>query len=138
MKLAISRPEEIKHIRTFLNECSWLKDELKYNELEDIDFLNFELLKNFDKTSAKSFLFSMVNEIKALYYEKALWNLETLLENCADKNLDYLYLNSEIRAGQEAIEILKEINAYLSPNPKNHIYSQSVFHEKIKSVLSKL
>ena len=60
MKLALSQPNEIQHIRKFLNECGWLK------------------------------------------------------------------------------ELLKEIDDYLSPNPKNHIYCQSVLHEKIKSVLSKV
>jgi len=35
MKLALSQPNEIQHIRKFLNECGWLKDELRHMELED-------------------------------------------------------------------------------------------------------
>lgn len=51
---------------------------------------------------------------------------------------DTLDFNPKIKAGFDAIELLKEIDDYLSPNPKNHIYSQSVLHEKIKSLLSKV
>lgn len=138
MKLALSQPNEIQHIRKFLNECGWLKDELRYMKLEDVDFSEFELLKDFNQKDSSEFLFSVLNEIKALYHEKALWNLETLIDNCADKTLDHLDFNPKINAGFDAIELLKEIDDYLSPNPKNHIYCQSVLHEKIKSVLSKV
>ncbi len=138
MKLALSQPNEIQHIRKFLNECGWLKDELRHSELEDVDFSEFELLKDFNQNDSSEFLFSVLNEIKALYHEKALWNLETLIDNCADKTLDHLDFNPKINAGFDAIELLQEIDNYLSPNPKNHIYSQSVLHEKIKSVLSKV
>lgn len=138
MRLSISQPNEIHHIKNFLKECGWLKDELKHTELEDVDFSEFELLKDFNQKDASEFLFSVVNEIKALYHEKAMWNLETLLDNCADKSLDYLDFNSDIKAGQEAIELLKEIDDYLEPNPKNNIYSQSILHQKVKYVLSKV
>ena len=138
MKLAKSQPNEIQHIKKFLKECGWLKDELKHNELEDVNFSEFELLKDFNKKNASEFLFSVVNEIKALHHEKAMWNLETLLDNCSDKSLDYLDFNPEIKTGFYAIELLKEIDAYLSPNPKNNIYSQSILHEKIKTLLSKV
>ena len=138
MKLAISRQTEIDHIKTFLKECGWLKDELSHTELEDVDFSEFELLKDFNKKEASEFLYSVVNEIKALYHEKAMWNLEVLIDNCADKSLDYLDFNSDIKAGHEAIELLKEIDEYLEPNPKNNIYSQSILHQKVKSILSKV
>lgn len=85
MKLALSQPNEIQHIRKFLNECGWLKDELRHMELEDVDFSEFELLKDFNQKDSSEFLFSVLNEIKALYHEKALWNLETLNKKLRQK-----------------------------------------------------
>ena len=41
-------------------------------------------------------------------------------------------------AGFEAIELLKEIDNYISPNPLNYIGFDSILHEKIKSILSKV
>lgn len=73
-----------------------------------------------------------------IHFRRILWNCQTMLVNCADLSKDHLDFNEEIKAGQDAIELLKEIDKYLSPNPKNHIYCQSVLHEKIKSVLSKV
>ena len=63
IKLAKSQPNEIQHIKNFLKECGWLKDELKHTELEDVDFSEFELLKDFNQKDASEFLFSVVNEI---------------------------------------------------------------------------
>ena len=130
MKLAKSQPNEIQHIKNFLKECGWLKDELKHTELEDVDFSEFELLKDFNQKDASEFLFSVVNEIKALYHEKAMWNLETLLDNCADKSLDYLDFNSNIKAGQEAIELLKELRGF-APYCTDH-------RQRVDDILSKV
>ena len=130
MKLAKSQPNEIQHIKNFLKECGWLKDELKHTKLEDVDFSEFELLKDFNQKDASEFLFSVVNEIKSLYYEKAMWNLETLLDNCADKSLDYLDFNSNIKAGQEAIELLKELRGF-APYCTDH-------RQRVDDILSKV
>ena len=130
MKLAISQPNEIQHIKNFLKECGWLKDELKHTELEDVDFSEFELLKDFNQKEPSEFLFSVVNEIKALYHEKAMLNLETLLDNCADKSLDYLDFNSNIKAGQEAIELLKELRGF-APYCTDH-------RQRVDDILSKV
>jgi hypothetical protein len=138
MKLAIARQTEIDHIKTFLKECGWLKDELKHTELEDVDFSEFELLKDFNKKDASEFLFSVVNEIKALYHEKAMWNLEVLIDNCADKTLDHLDFNPEIKAGQKAIELLKEMNEFIVKSKTNSVGQFGEFHEKIKGLLSEL
>ena len=70
MKLAKSQPNEIQHIKNFLKECGWLKDELKHTELEDVDFSEFELLKDFNQKDASEFLFSVVNEIKHFIMKK--------------------------------------------------------------------
>jgi len=130
MKLALSQPNEIQHIRKFLKECGWLKDELVHIELEDVDFSEFELLKDFNQKDSSEFLFSVLNEIKALYHEKALWNLETLIDNCADKTLDHLDFNPKIKAGFEAIELLKELKGY-APYCTDH-------RQRVEEVLSKI
>ena len=88
------------------------------------------MLKDFNQKDASEFLFSVVNEIKALYHEKAMWNLETLLDNCADKSLDYLDFNSNIKAGQEAIELLKELRGF-APYCTDH-------RQRVDDILSKV
>ena len=130
MKLGKSQPNEIKHLRTFLRECGWLRDELKHTELEDVDFSEFELLKDFDKGDASQFLFQIVNEIKAMHHEKALWNLEVLLDNCADPKLSHLDFNNEIKAGQEALKLLKDLREY-APYCTDH-------RAKIDAILAKV
>lgn len=130
MKLAISRPNEIQNIKNLLKECGWLADELKHTELEYVDFSNFELLKDFNQKDAAEFLFSVVDKIKALHHEKAIWNLEVLLENCADESLDYLAFNSDIEAGKEAIILLKELRGF-APYFTDH-------RQRIDDILSKV
>lgn len=136
MKLAKSRPEEIKHIKDLLKECSWLSKELCYCELEDVDFSEFELLKDYDKSDTRSFLYSLLNEIKALYFEKALWNLQTLISNCADPELDYLEFNKEIIAGQDAIQLLRDMDVCLTNTGK--LEAHKSFHERIKKLIEKV
>ena len=59
-----------------------------------------------------------------------MWNLETLLDNCADKSLDYLDFNSNIKAGQEAIELLKELRGF-APYCTDH-------RQRVDDILSKV
>lgn len=136
MKLAKSRPEEIRHISTLLKECSWLSKELRNYELEDVDFSEFELLKDYDATDPNTFLHSLLNEIKALYFEKAIWNLETLLVNCADPELDVLEFNKEIIAGQDAVQLLRDMDVCLTNTGK--IQAHKSFHERIKDLIAKV
>ena len=56
--------------------------------------------------------------------------LETLLDNCADKSLDYLDFNSNIKAGQEAIELLKELRGF-APYCTDH-------RQRVDDILSKV
>ena len=44
MKLAKSQPNEIQHIKNFLKECGWLKDELKNIQLIFFTLEIFHLL----------------------------------------------------------------------------------------------
>lgn len=48
MKLAISREKEINDINDFLKECSWLSDEFKRSDFEDMDWEEFEIFKKYD------------------------------------------------------------------------------------------
>lgn len=113
MKLAISRKKEINDINDFLKECSWLSDEFKRSDFEDMDWEEFEIFKKYDTKDIEGFLSDLVRHAKSLFWEKAIFNLQTLLENCADKTLDHLDFNAEIKQGFEAVEILKECRDYM-------------------------
>ena len=104
IKIGKSTKNEIKQISSLLQECTWLSKEMKFKNLENIDFEGFEILNHFDKNNAEDFLESLVKAISNLFYEKAIMNLYTLLDNCADKDLDYLDFNPEIKKGLELLE----------------------------------
>ena len=131
MKLAISTEKEIDSINNFLRECSWLSDEFKRSDFEDLDFEEFEIFKNFDKDDASAFLSNLVRHTKNIFWEKMIFNLQTLLDNCADKSLDFLDFNAEIKRGFKAVELLKEINECLSDEKEI-----PVFKEKITELLN--
>lgn len=113
MKLAISREKEINDINDFLKECSWLSDKFKISDFEDMDWEEFEIFKKYDTKDVEGFLSDLVSHAKSLFWEKAIWNLQTLLENCSDKTLDHLDFSPEIKKGFEAVEILKECRDYM-------------------------
>lgn len=126
MQLAISREKEINDINDFLRECSWLSDEFKRSDFEDLDFEEFELFQKFDKKDPAGFLSDLVRHAKNLYWEKAIFNLQTLLDNCADKTLDHLDFNVEIKRGFAAVELLKNINECLSEEKEISEYKKKI------------
>lgn len=139
MKLAKTNQEEISRLNSLLNEIEWMsKDFRSCKDFSDLDWEGYERLEELPKDDAEEFLKVLCHKIAGNHFQRILFNCSTLLDNCADENQDTLDFNPTIKAGFEAIELLKEIDDYLAPNPKNHIYSQSVLHEKIKSLLSKV
>ena len=104
IKVGKSTENEIKEISSLLQECTWLSKEMRFKELANIDFEGFEILNKFDESNAEDFLQSLVDRISRLFYEKAIMNLYVLLDNCADKDLDYLDFNPEIKKGLELLE----------------------------------
>ena len=99
MKLAKSKESEINNINLFFRELSWLADEKQYSDLEYIDFSDFELLSKFNKESAEDFIEEISRYAKSLFWEKLIMNTQTLLENCADPNVETVEFNDKIQKG---------------------------------------
>ena len=138
MQVSKTSHEQIKTVSEFLHELSWLNDDLRSTNLEYVDFSPYTILKDFDKKEIQDFLNSVCCHAKNLFYEKVLMNCSTMLDNCADPNLEVLDFNPKIKAGFESIELLREIDNYVTPNPQNYVGFESILHEKIKLVLSKV
>ena len=137
MRISKTSHEQIKSVSDFLHELSSLNDELECKSFYAINFSEFEILQDFNTNDKEHFLTSICGYAKNLKYEKVLMNCATMLDNCADPNLDFLDFNSEIKAGQEAIELLKRMEKFISI-PSNSIGFNSQFDIEIKSILSKL
>lgn len=60
-------------------------------------------------------------------------NLDILLDNYQDKESDVL---AHPKWLMEMYELFKELDEYLSINPKNYIGSGSILHQKIKKYVS--
>ena len=138
MKVTKTNQEEITRLNSLLNEIEWVSKDLRSGySFSDIEWEGYESLEELPKDNSEDFLEVLCHKISGNHFQRILFNCSTLLENCADKNSDTLDFNPKIKLGFEAIDLLQEIDEYLSPNPKNNIFSQSVLHEKIKAVLSK-
>jgi hypothetical protein len=138
MKVAKTNQEEISRLNSLLNEIECMsKDFRSGNDFSDLEWAGYEIFEELPKDDAEKFLKVLCHKIAGIHFQIILFNCSTLLDNCADENQDTLDFNPTIKAGFEAIKLLKEIYDYLASNPKNHIYSESILHEKIKSLLSK-
>lgn len=60
-------------------------------------------------------------------------NLSILLDNYQDKESNIL---SHPKWLMEMFELFEEMDKYLSENPQNYIGSDSIFHKKIKDIIS--
>jgi hypothetical protein len=60
------------------------------------------------------------------------------LDNCADENQDVLDFNPRIKAGFEAIDLLKEMLVFIEKTAVHSIAQHGSFHQKIKLLLSKV
>lgn len=63
---------------------------------------------------------------------RILWGYQVMFDNACDPDQDTLEFNPWI---SKSIEVLSEIDEYLSPNPKNYIGSGSILHTKVQAVL---
>ena len=104
LKVAKSKDTEIERINLVLTEISWLGEELRSTPLSNIDFSEYEVLSKFDKEDTEEFLVQICRTVKGLMYEKAIMNLQVLLENCADPELNHLDFNKDIKKGLELLE----------------------------------
>ena len=137
MQISKTSHEQITTISNFLNELSWLNDDLKTKAFTYLNLSEYTILKDFDTNDCEEFLHSICLHAKNLFYEKVLMNCLTMLDNCADPSLDVLDFNPKIKAGFEAIELLKKMEKFVSL-PSNSIGFNSQFEIEIKSILSKI
>ncbi len=108
LKLAKTSQAEIDSLFAILNEAEWLKKELQNNFLEDIDFSEFEIMQSFDRENTEQFLTDFVSHLSSIHFQRILFNCQTLLDNCADPDLDTLDFNKDIKRGLELLEAQKQ------------------------------
>ena len=141
MKLAVTNETEIEQLKDLCSQIEEFGKELRTYNYEDIDLTEdkdyytilYPIWKGSD--SIEEFMESVFKEFDAVHHSRILFNLSTLLDNCADKNLSHLDFNPEIKKGFEAIELLKEINDYIKPSTENYIGFDSILHSKIKKLI---
>lgn len=107
MKVSKSTELEIRAICDFLNELSWLNKDMNGSYLNDVDFSKYKILEKFNKDDPEEFLLRVLSYFDSLFWEKALCNLSTLLDNCADPNEDVLEFKPEIKKGLELLKNIK-------------------------------
>ena len=139
MKVAITSQEEISKLNSVLSEIEWLSKDFRSGyDFNGIDWENYESLQDLPQDNAEEFLKVLCHKIAGNHFQRIFMNLSTLLDNCADLKQTTLDFNPTIKAGFESIDLLREIDDYLKPNQKNSIFSSSILHEKIKSILAKV
>ena len=111
MKVGKTSDAEIQTVFDFMNELSWLHDALRRTSFEDVDFSEFTLLKRMDTSSAETLLYDLAHYAKNCFYERVLVNCHVMLENCADKDLNYLDFNPDIKRGSELLEQERKQNS---------------------------
>jgi hypothetical protein len=123
MKVAKTNEEEITRLKTLLNEIEWLSKDFRSGyDFSDINWEDYERLYNLPKDDAEEFLKVLCHKIAGNHFGRILMNCITLVDNCADKNLDYLDFNPRIKAAFEAFELLQEINQQSSPDKNLHMH----------------
>jgi hypothetical protein len=137
MRVAKTSDEEITRLNTLLQEIEWLsKDFRSGNDFAYINWDDYENLKDLPKEEAEDFLKVLCHKIAGNHFGRIFMNCITLLENCADKNLDYLDFNPQIKAGFEAFELLEELAKRTAPIG-NNASAISPIHQKISDFLEK-
>jgi len=108
LKLARATEKEIDDLWQFLNELTSLNNNIQMEHLGSIDWDEYEILSDFDHESYDTFMCDVVEYLSGLRHDKILFNLTTLMENCADLKSDVLDFNKEIKEGMELYENRKE------------------------------
>lgn len=104
LKVAKTNDEEISRLHSLLNEIEWLSKEFRSgNDFSDIDWGDYEQLSKLPN-DIEEFLKVLCHTIAGNHFQRILFNCSTLLDNCADTNLDYLEFNPDIKAGLELLE----------------------------------
>lgn len=109
MKLAKASYEEIDSLLAVLSDIERLSKELEYQYLNSIDFSDYQVIGKFDKGDTEQFLHDILKHIANIHFQRILFNLTTLLENCADPDSKTLEFSPKIKAAFELLE--KQYNA---------------------------
>lgn len=143
MKLAITSSEEISALNSLCAEIEDFSKELNRYNYEDIDLEteenkgHYTLLYPLWKKahgSIEDFMASIFTQFDVIHFRRILWNCDVLLNNCADLTLDTLDFNPEIKAGQEALSLLNELQSNIDYDLLDKEYLQI----KIKAILDKI
>jgi hypothetical protein len=146
MKLAITNEAEIKDLMNICIELEEFSKELNQYNYEDIDLETEENKEHYKilypiwkrAENMEEFMLECFKQFDIIHFRRILWNLSTMLVNCADLSKDDLDFNEEIKAGQDAIELLREFDKNLSPNHTHTVAFDGQIHNKIKTILSKV
>ncbi|MGB8706238.1 MAG: hypothetical protein WCD31_14525 [Gillisia sp.] len=109
MKLARTNEKEINSLLRILTELEDLyKYDLKNMHFENVDFSEYEILKNLRRDNTEDFLDDLIQHLAGIHFQRILWNCDTMLRNCSDPDLSYLDFSPEIKKGLSVLEALKD------------------------------
>lgn len=111
LKVARATDKEIKQVNDLLNELEYIGKYYRSEEVVDVVKENkdeFEVLSTFDLSDSEEFLRSICNYVYGIRHSCVIFNLWTLMDNCADKNLDTLDFNPTLKRGLELVELEKK------------------------------
>ena len=112
IRLSKITQQQIDKVQDFLDELSYMAQELKMTDLEDLDLSSLKILSKFDQSAPESFIESIVSHIDRMPYSKLIANLITLLDNCADPECDVLDFNKDIKKGFELLHERETANDF--------------------------
>lgn len=139
VKLTTKRVSQLQldKFRDFLNDCANLSTELDWSNEPDNwdDYPSLYFLKEYDLSGLA--IQSLLSKIREIPFEIILFNLQVLLDNCADLDNETLDFNKRIDQGFEAVKLLQELEKKVNnPYTKSAVIKHSrEFHKKIVSVL---
>ncbi len=138
MKMAVASKEDLNKLRLFYQvieayhrDSCVTKDQFDHFSDEELDQLK-TIWKSNGEIDWEQFIALGWNYLLTGFF-RVHFGYEVLYDNCCDPSFDHLEFKPWI---SKSIEVLSEIDEYLSPNPKNAICTDSVLHQKVKEVLA--
>lgn len=111
MTVARATDQEIKEVNNLLNELESIGRYYTGQEVIDVVKENkreFKVLSGFDREDSESFLRSLCDYVNNTRHNCVMFNLFTLMDNCADLESDTLDFNPTLKRGLELVELEKE------------------------------
>jgi hypothetical protein len=116
VRMAKAKQKDIDKLRTWLqlndqlakidpiNEREWIQLKKDWEDEEDFSEIIKEISDESEWFSIENY-FRYYNAHIAHIHGRIIFGFTTLLDNCADPDLDYLDFNKDIKAGFELLEI---------------------------------